>query len=204
MNKARIIRVLLSVIAGAIIAAAIAWVQVKDAPMPPARERVVAGTKIGGPYTLTDHTGKTVTEKDFSDTYKVIYFGFTYCPAICPTELQKMMVALGQAGPAAEKIRPIFVTVDPERDTVPVMAAYVAQFSPRLTGLTGTREQVDAALKAYKIYARKVDDPAAGDYTMDHSSYIYLMTPGDQLLGVFGIDSKPADIVKAIQTHIDG
>lgn len=202
MNKARIFRVLLSVIAGAVIAAAIAWVQIGNAPMPKSRESVVAGTKVGGPYTLTDQTGKIVTEKDFSRAYKLIYFGFTFCPAICPTELQKMMVALGQAGTRADKIQPIFITIDPERDTQSVMAKYVAQFSPRLTGLTGTQDQIDAALKAFKVYARKVDDPAMGEYTMDHSSYIYLMTPGDQLLGVFGIDSTSSDIVNAIKLHV--
>lgn len=154
----------------------------------------VAGVKIGGPYTLTDHTGKSVTEKDFQDKYKLIYFGFTYCPAVCPTELQKMAKALEILGPLADKIHPLFITVDPERDSVDVMSQYVAHFHPDLIGLTGTPSQIQSVLKDYKIYAARVEDEDASDYTMDHSSFIYLMSPEDNLLHIFRTQDSAEDI----------
>lgn len=176
-----------------------AYVLVSGPPHPPKdgthqSTQSVAGVKIGGPYNLTDHTGQSVTEKDFQDKYKLIYFGFTYCPAVCPTELQKMAKALDTLGPVAKEIHPLFITVDPERDTVEVMAQYVAHFHPDLIGLTGTPKQIQDVLKSYKIYAAKVKDEDATDYTMDHSSFIYLMSPDDKLLHIFRTQDSAEDI----------
>ncbi len=196
--KNSILRVVLIAVIGLGISALIVMAQVQSPPVAGKKSVPVAGSSVGGPFTLTDHTGKTVTEKNFAGRYLLIYFGFTSCPAICPTELQKINQALKQLGPIADKIQPLFVTIDPERDTQEVMKNYVAQFNPRLIGLTGTVEQVDDALKAYKIYARKVKDPAMTDYTMDHSSYIYFMSPDGQLLSLYGVDSTPADIIADI------
>jgi protein SCO1/2 len=194
MTKRRLIRTAVIAIAGIGLAALIAMSQIQSAPVTGKPLTPVAGSSVGGPFTLIDQTGKTVTEKDFAGQYLLIYFGFTYCPAICPTELQKMNQALKQLGPAANRVQPLFITIDPERDTQPVMKDYVAQFNPRLVGLTGSREQINHVLKAYRVYARRVDDPAANEYTMDHSSYIYFMNPDGQLLGIYGTDSTPADI----------
>jgi len=131
---------------------------------------------VGGPFSLTDQDGRRVTEKDFLGRYMLVFFGFTYCPDICPTELQVMTAALDAMGPAAEKIQPVFVSVDPERDTPGVMKAYVANFGPRLIGLTGTPEEIAAMAKAYRVYyAKAANQNAPGDYLMDHSSIIYLM-----------------------------
>lgn len=193
--KNSILRVVLVAVIGLGLSALIVMAQVQFSPVAEKKSVPVAGSSVGGPFTLIDHTGKTVTEKNFAGQYLLIYFGFTSCPAICPTELQKMNQALKQLGPITDKIQPLFITIDPERDTQEVMKNYVAQFNPRLIGLTGTVGQVDDALKAYKIYARKVKDPAMTDYTMDHSSYIYLMNPEGKLLSLYGIDSTPADIV---------
>ena len=169
----------------------------------------VAGIKIGGPYTLTDHTGKKVTDKDYQDKYKLIYFGFTYCPAVCPTELQKLSSALKKLGPVSESIHPVFITVDPERDTVDVMNTYVSHYHPDLIGLTGTPAQIKNVLKSYKIYAAKVQDEDASDYTMDHSSFIYLMSPDDSLIKIFRtqdtaeyIASSTRDLIKAREGQI--
>ena len=168
----------------------------------PVKNTGMAGVKIGGPFTLTDHAGALRTEKDLAGRYTLIYFGFTYCPAICPTELQKMNQALKRIGTLAEKVQPVFITIDPARDTQIVMAAYVPQFHPRLLGLTGTQEQIDAVLKAYRVYARRVDDPALSDYTMDHSSYIYLIDPQGLLLEAYGITSTPAEIAAGLRRHV--
>lgn len=140
---------------------------------------------FGGPFTLTDHNGKTVTEKNYGGTYKLIYFGFTFCPAICPTELAKITSALNTLGEDSKKIQPLFITVDPERDTVEKMKSYVGLFHPSLVGLTGTPEQIKATTKAYKIYAAKVQDPSLSEYTMDHSSFVYLIAPDGRLLYIF-------------------
>ena len=165
-------------------------------------ESTVAGSEIGGPFTLIDQTGMARTEKDLLGKYVLMYFGFTFCPAICPTELQKMNRALEESGVLADKIQPVFITIDPERDTQPVLANYVPQFHPRLLGLTGTREQIDPVLKSYRVYARKVEEPGMTDYTMDHSSYIYLIGPDGLLLGAYGISTPPSQIVADIQKYV--
>lgn len=154
---------------------------------------------FGGPFTLTDHNGKTVTEKDFTGKYRLIYFGFTFCPAICPTELSKITAALKTMGPDADKILPIFVTVDPARDTPDKMKSYVSLFHPKLVGLTGTPGQIKAMLKEYKIYAARRQDPQMSEYTMDHSSFIYFMAPDDRLLRIFKVDDSADDIARSAQ-----
>jgi protein SCO1/2 len=133
---------------------------------------------VGGPFSLVDQDGRRVTEKDFLGKYMLVFFGYTYCPDICPTELQVMSAALDQLGPEADRIQPIFVSIDPARDTPEVLKAYVANFGPRLIGLTGSPEEVAAIAKAYRAYYAKAGNGStATDYLMDHSSIIYLMGP---------------------------
>lgn len=133
---------------------------------------------VGGPFILTDQNGKRVTEKDFLGKYMLVFFGYTYCPDVCPTELQVMMAALDALGPEADKVQPVFISIDPARDTPDVLKAYVANFGPRLIGLTGTPEEVAAVAKAYRAYYAKAGDTSSTtDYLMDHSSIIYLMGP---------------------------
>ena len=156
----------------------------------------VPGAQIGGPFTLVDQDGKTVTEKNFTGSYKIIYFGFTYCPMICPTELQKIAGVLNTLGAEGEQITPIFITVDPARDTPEVMKNYVTQFHPRLTGLTGSKEQIEAVEKNYRVFAKKAQDPAMSDYSMDHSSFIYLMGPDDTLVAIYRT-ADTADFIAA-------
>jgi protein SCO1/2 len=141
---------------------------------------------VGGPFTLVDHTGKTVTEKDFRGRYMLVYFGFTHCPDVCPTGLQVMAAALDKVGAKADQVTPILITVDPERDTPEQLASYVPSFSPRLVGLTGSPEQVAAALKAYRVYAKKVEDPkSAAGFTFDHTSLLYLMDRNGEYIAHF-------------------
>lgn len=154
---------------------------------------------IGGQFALIDHNGKAVTEKDFANKYLFIYFGFTYCPAICPTELQKMTEAYHSLPKEwQDRIQPIFITIDPERDTPEVLKNYVGLFMPELVGLTGSQAQIDAAKKAYKVYGAKVPD---GDtYTMDHSSYIYFMDKNNAPLAMFKTSDNADRIAKTIPT----
>lgn len=162
----------------------------------PERQVIVTGKAlIGGPFTLTDHTGKRVTEKDFAGQFMLIYFGYTSCPDICPAELQIMSAALDRLGDRAKNVTPLFITVDPERDTVERMASYVGNFHQRLIGLTGSAEEIRAAVKAYRVYYHKEGhdhasgtaehDHANSDYLLDHSSVVYLMSPSGEYLTHF-------------------
>ncbi len=150
---------------------------------------------IGGPFTLTDHTGKVVTERDFRGKFMLLTFGYTYCPDVCPTSLSKMAMALDLIGEAAAAVTPVFISIDPARDTPEHLNEYVGFFHPRLRGLTGTPAQVAAAAKAFRIYFAKVKpDPGADpdDYMMDHSALTYLIGPDGEFKAYFSysVDAK--------------
>jgi cytochrome oxidase Cu insertion factor (SCO1/SenC/PrrC family) len=142
---------------------------------------------IGGPFALTDQDGRTVTSDSLKGKPTLIYFGFTYCPDVCPTSLLLMENAIEKLGPdAAKKVNLVFITVDPERDTPAQLAQYVPSFHPRLIGLTGTAEQIAAVQKAYRVYAKKVaDDKSSAGFTFDHTSIMYLMDPKGQYVAHF-------------------
>ena len=160
-------------------AAAVAlFPQARDKLLPAGNIRIMGQALVGGPFTLTDHTGKHVTEQDFRGRTMVVFFGFTFCPDVCPSGLQVMSAALDKLGPKADRVVPVLITVDPERDTPAQLAMYVQSFHPRLVGLTGTPAEIEAVAKAYRVYVRKVGDPkSTAGYTIDHSSIIYVMGP---------------------------
>jgi cytochrome oxidase Cu insertion factor (SCO1/SenC/PrrC family) len=141
---------------------------------------------IGGPFTMLNQKGETVTDQTYIGKYTLVFFGFTFCKDVCPAELQVMTAAFAQMGADADKITPIFVSVDPDRDLPDVMASYVSNFDKRLQGLTGSPEQVAIMAKAYHVFYKKVpnpDDPK--DYEMDHSSILYMMGPDGKFLKHF-------------------
>jgi cytochrome oxidase Cu insertion factor (SCO1/SenC/PrrC family) len=145
---------------------------------PAATMKSMGQALVGGPFTLTDHTSKRVTDQDFRGRFMMVFFGFTFCPDVCPTALQVMAAALDKIGSKAEQITPVLITVDPERDTPEQMAMYVKSFHPRLVGMTGSPEEIAAVAKAYRVYFKRVPDPkSSGGYTMDHSAIIYVMGP---------------------------
>jgi protein SCO1/2 len=150
-----------------------------------------------------DHTGKTVTQADYAGKLLLIYFGYTYCPDVCPTELQIVSQVMDELGGDAEDVQPIFITVDPERDTVEAMASYVDSFHPKLIGLTGSVEQVTKAAKAYRVYYAKVkDEDSSADYLMDHTSFIYLMGRDGQYLAHFPPNSDPEKIAEKVRSFL--
>ena len=207
MNKQRILTLVFAVIVGLGLATTLFLVSKHQTGMPQSTgSELIPVTEdaFGGPFTLTDHTGKKVTEKDFAGKYRLIYFGFTYCPAICPTELAKITSAMKLVGDKGKDIQPIFITVDPERDTVEAMGKYVEMFHPSLVGLTGTPEEIKAVAKAYKIYFAKVQDESMNDYTMDHSSFIYFIGPDDRLLRIFRMEDSAEDMAKTIDAWLAG
>jgi protein SCO1/2 len=133
---------------------------------------------IGGPFSLVGADGKPVTDRDFRGRYMLIFFGFTHCPDICPAELQVIAQALDQLGDKAKNVVPVFITLDPERDTPEAMANYVKSFGPNFVGLTGSPGAIAAAAKAYRVSYSKVENKdSAGDYSVDHSALVYLMDP---------------------------
>ena len=167
---------------------------------PPARSEV----QIGGPFTLTDQDGKTVTEADFLGKPMLVYFGYSYCPDVCPFALQMMATALDSLGKDKAKITPVFVSVDPERDTPENLAQYVrsASFPDGLVGLTGTPEQIKAVAGAYAVYYKKVGE--GDDYIMDHTSAMFLMDKSGKYVAVFTHSSSVDDIAKCLRRHLDG
>ena len=164
-----------------------------------AQNQVVTGKAlIGGPFSLVNQDGERVTEKDFRGKYMLVYFGYTYCPDICPAELQVMSAALDELGEKAENVTPVFITVDPERDTVEQMKSYVGNFHPRLVGLTGSKEDVQAAAKAYRVYYARAKSDSATDYLMDHASIVYLMSPEGEYLAHFAYGTGVEKMAKGI------
>jgi protein SCO1/2 len=151
-----------------------------------------ANSYVGGPFTLVSDEGKDVTQDDFADKPKVMFFGFTYCPDICPTTLYEMADYIERLGPRAQNLHYMFITVDPERDTPEVLRGYVDDFSPHITGLTGTPLQISNMLKAYRVYAKKV--PMNDTYLMDHTATVYLMDKNNKLVGTiaYGEDDETA------------
>lgn len=153
---------------------------------------------IGGPFSLINQDGKKVTEKDFRGRYMLVFFGYTFCPDVCPTELQVMTRALQSMGPAGDRITPVFISVDPARDTPEVLKSYVENFDPRLVGLTGTADEVAAAAKAYRVYYAKAGKSGAADYLMDHSSNIYLMDPQGRFIKHFSYTTDANALAEAL------
>ena len=156
---------------------------------------------VGGPFALVDHAGKRRTEADFRGKLMLVYFGFTYCPDVCPTDLQEIGLALDRLGPAGEAVQPLFITLDPERDTPEHLADYVSLFHPRLVALTGEASAIGEAARAYKVHYAKVPT-SNGDYTVDHSAFIYLMDRDGGYIGFFPPGTSANRIVTAIRPHL--
>ncbi|TDP49247.1 protein SCO1/2 [Zavarzinia compransoris] len=167
--------------------------------LPPDHE--LAGV-VGGPFGLIDEDGKPVTEKSWPGKYLLVFFGFTYCPDVCPTTLAQMTEVLKDLGPAADRIQPLFITVDPERDGAAELKNYTSSFDPRITGLTGDRSQIDAVLKTYRGVALRRGE--GEDYTMDHSTLVYLMGPDGRLKWIFAHDLEPKAFADGLRKLIGG
>lgn len=167
---------------------------------------VTSGTAdIGGAYTLINQNGETVSEADALGKPQLIYFGFSYCPDICPTALQKMGAAQSRIDPDGDKLNYIFISVDPERDTPESLKLYVIAngFPKGLTGLTGTAEQIETAKTAFKVYSQKVPTPeSASDYTVDHSDIMYLMDKNGEFVEFFFGKSTVPEMAARINLHL--
>lgn len=174
----RLIAVLAAFLAGAAALVAVVLVVLPRETVKP--------SAVGGPFHLTDQTGRAVTEADFKGKAFLVFFGFTHCPDICPTTLFEISEVLNRLGPDAEQVAALFISVDPERDTPAKLKDYLANFHPRIFGLTGTPAQIEAVVKEYRVYAKKVP-LAGGDYTMDHSAVVYLMDKQGRFIAPFNV-----------------
>ena len=160
---------------------------------------------VGGPFSLVGADGKTVTDGDFRGRYMLIFFGFTHCPDICPAELQVISASLDELGPKAEEVVPIFVTLDPERDTPEVMADYVKNFGSRFVGLTGSAEAIAEAAKAYRVAFSKFENKdTVGDdnYSIDHSAFVYLMGRDGEYITHFNYGAPAAKMTESLRRYL--
>lgn len=167
------------------------------------RRQLPAPSAIGGPFRLTASDGSIVTDRTYAGKWELIYFGYTFCPDACPTALSDMSLALEKLGPMAAQVKPLFITVDPTRDTATVLADYLKSFDPRIAGLTGSKAQTTAAAAAYHVYA-KPQSGGEGDYLVDHSAYVYVMDPYGRFIDVID-GATPGDAMAArLQVIMDG
>ena len=174
---------------------ALAMLGALPACSPPAETPPLAGAQIGGPFTLVDKAGRTVRWSDFSGKWRIVYFGYTFCPDACPTDVGVMMRGFDRFAAdhqdLAAQVQPLFVTVDPARDTPARVGEFAATFGPRLLGLTGSAAQVDQAAKAFLAYYARGKDMPGGGYLMDHSRIAYLMDRDGKPVAMLPVDKGP-------------
>ncbi len=200
MRGKLIVSVVFGLIIGGIAAIAI-FPQARDKLFGRVGEATTGKALIGGPFALIDQNGKKVTDADFRGRYMLVFFGFTNCPDICPAGLQLIAAALDKVGPKSANVTPIFISVDPERDTPEKLASYVKNFSDRIVGLTGTPQEIAAVAKAYRVfYEKKPNERAPADYGMNHTSIIYLMDPDGAYVTHFTPMSSIEQIVEKLDT----
>ena len=193
MNRRAMFRVVRLLLPPALLLAAACTSGASEAPRPP-----LEGAKIGGDFALVDKAGKPVRFSDFAGKYRIVYFGFTYCPDACPMDVQTLIKAYNRFAKAepevAARVQPIFVSIDPARDTPAVVGEFAAAFSPKLIGLTGSETQVAQAAKMFKSYFKKGETNPDGGYLVDHSRFAYLMDPQGKPLAFLPIDKGPAAV----------
>ena len=169
-------------------------------------EAPLAGAAIGGDFTLTGEDGEEVSWSDFDGQYRTIYFGYAYCPDVCPTDVQRMAQGLRlfekESPELARQIQPIFITVDPARDTQAVVGEFTDAFHPRLLGLTGTPEQVEKAADVFRVYYQKGEDQPGGGYLMDHSNFTFLFGPDGAPLATLPTDLGPEAVAEELEKWV--
>ena len=157
--------------------------------------------RVGGPFTLTDQTGKQRSDTDFRGKLMIVYFGYTYCPDVCPTDLMAITQALDALGPAAEDVQPVFITIDPERDTT-LLAGYVSAFHRSLVGLTGSPDEIRKVANSYKAFYVKVQNERSRDYSIDHAGVIYLIGRNGEYLGFMPPQTNPDRLTEVLRKNL--
>jgi protein SCO1/2 len=196
VRTARLLLVLGAFVAGLILFSTVVFIVTGRAPGP-----VTLQSSVGGPFQLTDHNGRTITDKDLKGQPFLVFFGFTHCPDICPTTLFEVSEVLRELGKDGERMRALFVTVDPERDTPEKLKDYLSSFDPRLIGATGEEKDIKAMEKAYRVYAKKVP-LSAGGYTMDHTAIVYLMDKDGRFVAPFNMKRRPNEAAADLRRYL--
>jgi len=158
------------------------------------------GAPIGGPFALTDQNGHQRSDRDFRGHWLLVYFGYTHCPDVCPATLQEIADALHRLGPAAARVVPLFITLDPQRDNPATLKTYLAAFGPEFVGLTGTQAQIDSVARAWRVYFAK--HPLGGDYSVDHASALYLMAPDGRFVALVGQQQGASQLAQDLEAHL--
>jgi protein SCO1/2 len=202
MKKSTRIGILLAIVVVAAIAGVAQWLVIRNDDVTKDASGMVTSVEIGGPFLLTDHTGRQVTEKDYLGNFTLVFFGYTFCPDVCPTELGDIALALDELGDLSLAVTPVMISIDPERDTPSVLAEYVPLFHERLVGLTGTPEQIKTVADAYRIFYRRVDDPEYSYYLMDHTSFVYLLNPEGNVVSLMRYGTSPEEMASTIRQQL--
>lgn len=163
--------------------------------------RDVAPSSVGGPFSLVDHDGRPVTHETFLGEPHLVFFGFTHCPDVCPTKLFDIAMILEEAAGQGREMKALFITVDPKRDTPEIMKSYVTSFADRIVGLTGTQEQIDDVVRAYRAYKRETP-LEGGDYTMDHTAIVYIMDSQGRFVNALDTTREPAEAARELLRRI--
>jgi cytochrome oxidase Cu insertion factor (SCO1/SenC/PrrC family) len=156
---------------------------------------------IGGPFQLIDHKGRPCTEKSFPGKYLIVYFGYTYCPDICPMALQTLSQLMDKIDPQGKKFQPLFITVDPERDTVENLALYAENFHPTFVMLTGSKEKIQSAMKAFRVYASRIKKEDTTEDLIDHSSVVVVITPEGEFITHFHHTTPLEEMIGAVNFY---
>jgi protein SCO1/2 len=195
-RTARLLLVLGAFIAGLALFSAVIFIVTGRPPVP-----IAMPSAIGGPFKLTDHNFKPISDEDLKGQPFLVFFGFTHCPDVCPTTLFEVSEVLRALGPEGEKVRALFVTVDPERDTPEKIKDYLSSFDPRVIGVTGSAEAITAMEKTYRVYAKKV--PLEGtNYTMDHTAIVYLMDKEGRFVTPFNLKRRPDEAAADLKRYL--
>jgi protein SCO1/2 len=194
-RSARILLVLGAFLAGLVLFSTVVFIVTGRSPAP-----VALQSSVGGPFRLTDHNGRTITEQDLKGRPFLVFFGFTHCPDVCPTTLFEVSEVLRALGGDGKDVRAVFVTVDPARDTPEKLKDYLSSFDPRVIGVTGDETAIKAMEKTYRVYAKKVPLEAGG-YTMDHTAIVYLMDKNGRFVAPFNMKRKPAEAAAELRRY---
>ena len=200
-----LIGIMLMALAAIALTAFVAWNRITAGNMVAASapRGFTAAVDIGGAFELTGHHGRPVKDGDFRGRFMLVFFGYSNCPDVCSTGLATVAAALDALGAKAGRVQPLFITVDPARDTAEFLADYVGQFHPRLVGLTGAETKIADVAKKYRVYYHKPENGSAKDHLVDHSSFVYLMGPDGKFLTMFRHAMRPDDMAAAISSYID-
>ncbi|RWS27341.1 synthesis of cytochrome c oxidase-like protein [Leptotrombidium deliense] len=180
--------------------AAVYYKKSKERELIRSQRRTIGKSAIGGPFELIDVNGKPVSSKDFLGQWLLIYFGFTHCPDVCPEEIEKMCAIVDALDSKKQPVQPLFISVDPERDSPEAVKNYLKEYSPKLLGLTGNREQINKVTKNYRIYFSKGPTDEFSDYLVDHSIVIYLINPKGEFVDYFGQSKTAKEVVTAVSS----